>query len=516
MAEAVPDWDAALATNALETRMSATAQMTAFQGREVNLSRGSDPDSRLIPLGRYPLNRAGPPPSRFPMRCLMAFDDTDSRMGHCTTHLGYRVVGSLLSQGCVFSRYPRLVRLNPNIPFKTRGNAAVCLDFESDRPEDAFETAESLLRELSDVENGANSGAVFLAGDLRSSIFRPLYETAVRGVVNWKKVAKILEGERVRHAVLGNGMGLVGAAASLGFSETDDHTYELIAYRRPENCGKPREIDPESVKRAEREMFPHTLNNYDYGSRRLLIAPHGPDPVFLGIRADSPDVSLEAFRSVLYEEELAGHMIYLSNQCTDAHLVSPLGLPLSAYSSGWLEGSVRSLEKGEGKHLYLTLEVAGSVVPAAVYEPAGDLLRMARKLMKGDRLRAFGGVRRATTKHPAVLNVEKIEVLHTEPKLKHENPLCEKCGRGTKSEGRAKGFQCRSCGARLRESGKRVTVVPRDIEPGVYLPSPGAQRHLTKQLIRYGREIDSPHALVDGWISPCAVRPLRVPARSRR
>ena len=88
----------------------------------------------------------------------------------------------------------------------------------------------------------------------------------------------------------------------------------------------------------ERELFPHTLNNYDYGSRRLLIAPHGPDPVFLGIRADSPAVSLEAFRSVRYGEELAGHMIYLSNQCTDAHLASPLSLPLSAYSSGLAGG----------------------------------------------------------------------------------------------------------------------------------------------------------------------------------
>jgi len=450
------------------------------------------------------------------LRCLIAFDDTDSRMGHCTTHLGYRVVGSLLSQGCSFNRYPRLVRLNPNIPFKTRGNAAVCLDFESDRPEDAFETACSLLRELSDVENGANSGAVFLAGDLHTKIFRPIYEAAVCGVVSWKKVAKVLGSEGIRHTTLGNGMGLVGAAASLGFGETDDHTYELIAYRRPGNCGTPRGIDAESVKRVERRTYPHTLSCYDYGSRRLLVAPHGPDPVFLGIRADSPAVALEAFGSVRYEEELAGHMIYLSNQCTDAHLASPLALPLVAYSSGWVEGSVRSLQAGEGSHLYIELEVGGSVVPAAVYEPAGDLSRMARGLVRGDLLRAFGGVRRASTRHPAVLNVEKIEVLHTEPELRRGNPLCEDCGGSTKSEGRAKGYQCRSCGARLREARKTVTVVPRDIGPGVYLPSPGAQRHLTKQLIRYGREVRSPHALVDGWVSPYGVKPLRVPAQSRR
>ncbi len=450
------------------------------------------------------------------MRCLMAFDDTDSRMGRCTTHLGYRVAGALLSQGCKFDRYPRLVRLNPNIPFKTRGNAAVCLDFESEHPDEAFEIAESLLRQLSDVENGANSGAVFLEGDPRIDVFRPLYEAAIRGVVNWKKVARLLEEHRIRHFTLGNGMGLVGASASLGFREEDDHTYELIAYRRPDECGKPRFIDPESVKRTESEMFPHCLNSYDYGARRVLIAPHGPDPVFLGLRADSPDAALQAFKSVRFEEELAGHMIYLSNQCTDAHLTTRLALPLSAYSAGWLEGSIRALREREGGHLYLSLDVSGSTVPAAVYEPAGDLRRMARNLIEGDRLRVFGGVRRATPRHPAVLNVEKIEVLATEQKLKGENPLCDDCGRRTKSEGRDKGFQCRGCGARLRGASRRVIAVPRDVQPGVYLPSPGAQRHLTKQLIRYGREVYHPHPIVEGWIRQAGVRPLRVPARSRR
>ncbi|WP_455392385.1 hypothetical protein [[Eubacterium] cellulosolvens] len=55
-------------------------------------------------------------------------DDTDSIKFGCTTYLvndiisefqDYRVVG-----------YPYLVRLNPNIPWKTRGNGAVCIQFE--------------------------------------------------------------------------------------------------------------------------------------------------------------------------------------------------------------------------------------------------------------------------------------------------------------------------------------------------------------------------------------------------
>ncbi len=448
------------------------------------------------------------------MRCVIGLDDTDSKLGHCTTHLGYRIAEALILQGCTFSRYPRLVRLNPNIPFKTRGNAAVCLDFQSKRPDEAFKVARSLFRELSDVENGANSGMVFVRGE-PDKMFQSLYKEAVSRVVNPKKVRRLLDEQGIEYVTLGNGMGLVGAAASLGFTEEEDHTYEVIAYRRPENCGTPRAVEEDSVERAEREMFPNVLNNYDHRKKRVLITPHGPDPVFLGIRAVSPTVALAAFGRVRYSEVLAGQMIYASNQCTDAHLKNKLSIPLSVYSSGWLEGIVTSADTGEGGHVYISLRVEDAIVPCAVYSPAGDLHSIARKMIAGDHLRLFGGVRRASEKHPSILNVEKIEVMSVAAELRRKNPTCEKCRRRMKSEGKDKGFQCRVCGAR-QAGGPRIVEVGREINPGIYLPSPGAQRHLTKQLIRYGRESYSSQPLVDGWIGPDPLTPLQAPARSRR
>ena len=57
-------------------------------------------------------------------------------------------------------------------------------------------------------------------------------------------------------------MGIVGAAASLGFScDLDDHTYELIAYRKPENCGRRRAVEPESV--VEMEAGPYLSACYE-------------------------------------------------------------------------------------------------------------------------------------------------------------------------------------------------------------------------------------------------------------
>ena len=448
------------------------------------------------------------------MRCMISLDDTDSRVGQCTTHLGFNLVSRLLSEKCVFHQYPRLVRLNPNIPFKTRGNAAVCIEFDSDQPRESFETAVELLEELSDVANGANSGAVFLEGDPDPAIFRPLYEAALSGVVSPKKVARILKDKGIRTSTLGNGMGLVGAAASIGFSEGDDHTYELIAYRRPDACGTPRLVDAASVKQAERELFPRVFSSYDYGSRRVLVAPHGPDPVFCGVRADSPAIAIAAFRMLRYEERLAGHMVYTSNQCTDAHLSSRLSVPLVAFSSGWLKGSVASLRSGEGGHIFISLDVGGSAVQSVVYEPAGDLIGMAKKLLPGDVVRVFGGIRKGTSNHPPTLNVEKIQVLRVEPKFEYANPTCDACGKTTKSEGDGKGFQCRACGSRPKARSKRATKLWRSLRPGVYLPSPGAQRHLTKQLIRYGRELYAPYPLVEDWIESEAFRPSPVPAQS--
>ena len=57
-----------------------------------------------------------------PMRLHIGMDDTDSARGMCTTFLAYVIVDGLLARGAAFLDYPRLVRLNPNIPWKTRGN----------------------------------------------------------------------------------------------------------------------------------------------------------------------------------------------------------------------------------------------------------------------------------------------------------------------------------------------------------------------------------------------------------
>ncbi len=457
------------------------------------------------------------------MRYLLGLDDTDSRFGHCTTHLGYLIVSELSSIGCTPSSYPRLVRLNPNIPFKTRGNAAVCIEFETHSAgmcDEAFTVAERLLEAEADVGNGANSALVMASHDSADlAFFRQAYQKAVRGVVSYKAVMRAVSEKGIRHKLLGNGMGIVGATASLGFSPgIDDHTYELIAYRKPENCGTPRAVEPESVKEMEAETFPHTFNSYDHESGRVLVAPAGPDPVLAGVRGDSPRTVLDAFRSIGMGEEALGHVIYATNQCTDAHLTGRLSNPLSVYYAGWLEGVVVSVRPSQGSHLALQMHADdSSTVTCMVYEPSGDLRRVARLLKPGDVVRVSGGVRRASSKNPVVVNVERIDVLKVSREPVRAAPRCA-CGSAMKSEGRGKGYQCKKCGRKSLERQVRRAPKPTAarIPPGSYLPSPRAQRHLTKQLIRYGREQIGILPLIEGWVMPPSKPRLELPQTSSR
>jgi len=405
------------------------------------------------------------------LRCLVGIDDTDSARGYCTTYLAYRIATDCRDQ-CAVLPYPRLVRLNPNIPFKTRGNAAVCLRIETKNPDKAFDSICATAAEFSDAEGGANTGLVFLE-DLRLvKEIEPLYLDALHGVVNVRRVTRFLRQRMVRFWTQGNGMGLVGATASLVFDERFDHTYELISYRKKENWGTPRGIDASSVRIMDAATFPHTFNNYDYQKRKVLIAPHGPDPVFAGVRGDSPKTVLSAFRMLAYQESIDGYMVYVSNQHTEAHLGNRLDWKV--YSSGWEQGQVESVEVGPGGHVYFVLRCGASKHPCAVYEPTGDLKRMARRLTEGDTIRVYGGVRKSTTIHPKILNVERLDVL------------------------------------KLARPGGGVGIVP-----GIYAASPRANRHLTKPLIRHGNEVPGLElAGVEGWISKEA-RPTRVFVRSR-
>jgi len=83
------------------------------------------------------------------MRVLVGLDDHDSPEGGCTTHFTTIFVRSIIQDRneVRLLSLPRLVRLNPAIPWKTRGNAALALEVETEDPKDLFYSLVNLTEE---------------------------------------------------------------------------------------------------------------------------------------------------------------------------------------------------------------------------------------------------------------------------------------------------------------------------------------------------------------------------------
>ncbi|NIP66787.1 tRNA(Ile2) 2-agmatinylcytidine synthetase, partial [Candidatus Bathyarchaeota archaeon] len=98
-------------------------------------------------------------------RMYIGFDDTDSpRMG-CTTYVAAILVEELQKLGASFTDYPNLIRLNPNVPWKTRGNGALCLRINCAPHliEQIKKRVIQTIEENSDLDyEGTNPGVVFL------------------------------------------------------------------------------------------------------------------------------------------------------------------------------------------------------------------------------------------------------------------------------------------------------------------------------------------------------------------
>lgn len=416
----------------------------------------------------------------------IGLDDTDSRIGGCTTYTAFKLVSKLIENEARFVDYPNLVRLNPNIPWKTRGNGAVSLRLEHKDPEWVFEEACRIV----DAEGFSKNPAVaLLVGEVPEAV-REIAEEALWRVVNRVRATEIARRAGVRLYARKGGFGVVGALAAIGNLLEEDHTYELLAYRVREMWSKPRMVDEASVIDMDRKTHPYTFNNYDEEKARVLVTPRGPDPVLLGIRGETPEVVLEAYRMMKVFEPTEGYMIFRSNQGTNAHLTHEIAEKLfKAYTSGYVKGEVSSKPWVEiGGHTYFKVRCSWGEVTCAVYEPTGQLRKVVLRLIPGDEVEVGGGVRKGTKKHHSVLNVEYIKVLRVAKELSYVNPLCPLCGKRMKSMGRLQGFRCKACGFKAKEAEKVMVERDRKIKPGIYLPPPRAQRHLTKPLHRYGME----------------------------
>jgi len=434
----------------------------------------------------------------------IAFDDTDSRQGRCTTHLAFKITNYLIKNNIAeFIDYPLLIRLNPNIPWKTRGNGAICLRIKTKKQGKISEYIKQCLTESSAVGAGANPGLAVFEGLSVPDKVKEFSMAAMFDVLSRQKAEKIAKQNGFKYFTLGNGQGLVGSLAAIGCLLEADHTYEAIAYRKEEHYGTARIVDKSKVIEYNKDTFPKTFNNYDYNHKRVLITPHGPDPVFCGIRGESPEVVVSSLRRLQTHEDLDGYMVFRSNQGTNMHLKHLLSLlEIKSYTAGHVICRVNTNPYSiEGGHVMFSVDdFEGSISKVAVYEPT-DLTKIASKLEREDVIQIGVGVRKATSKHQKVLNIEYLSILKLAKVYQVSNPFCNHCKRRMKSKGKNQGFECDKCENHERCETKMWIPKQRSINRGLYLATPRSHRHLTKPFHRYGMEKTSYMAtkLFDKW-----------------
>lgn len=423
----------------------------------------------------------------------IGIDDVDSPFGGCTTHLSLIIARRLIELKSVFIDYPNLVRLNPGVPWKTRGNGAVALRFMSNMEiSDVSDIVEEIMNTyIQQYKNPKHQPCFIVVKGRVSHNLLKVAQKALHDIVPVDLALKSLKGvEHIVKCFQGN-RGVVGSIAAVGNTmEYEDYTYELIAYRRPENIGKERCIDRDSVILMDKVFKGETILNYDYYADRILIVPGGPDPVLLGIRGESPSGVTKAFRMLKLCEEVDFAALFRTNQHTDAHIYPVASICRARpYMCVKLRGKVSSKPaRLIGGHVFFKLCDNDCCIDVATYEPTKWFRDIVELLEPGDIIEVQGCVRPPSAAHGSTINLEKLRIIELKPKFILENPTCPRCGKRMKSAGRGKGFKCEKCGFRSKDPLKKITIVERGLIEGWYQPPYSAFKHLMKPIERVGRE----------------------------
>ncbi|MCY3410238.1 MAG: DUF1743 domain-containing protein [Candidatus Heimdallarchaeota archaeon] len=401
----------------------------------------------------------------------IGLDSTDSPLGGCTTWTAVRLIELLQKHKVQLLVLPRLIRLNPNIPSKTRGNAAIAFIISTDL---TIEELSRLCIPIIDadykrysIEDGKLPGFAIAGNNISSE----LYWRAVQHVVTLDEAIQLVNPLLIWPE---GSNGLIGALAAIS-AELPDFTFEVIAYRDLSNCGSPRVLNLENLKSIVKK-YPSTFSSVD--GHRELIAPSGPDPVFCGIRGHNQQELYDFIQDLELSEPISYLQMFISNQATNAH-VSKRNEVLHSYSCFSAPIVITSDPKIiQGGHTFLNARVHTTSIQLRFFEPTKELARKAQSLRKGDQIYIHGAVSDQTK----IINVEYMEILDLVSHIEINPPICI-CSRRMTSAGFLAGYKCKTCNYKSFNSEKVRTRRSLFIGERVYA-SKSAQRHLTKPLER--------------------------------
>ncbi|NON62465.1 tRNA(Ile)(2)-agmatinylcytidine synthase [Acidianus sp. RZ1] len=406
----------------------------------------------------------------------LGIDDHDSPFGGCTTHFGLELIRFMQKKGIKIIGYPRLVRLNPNVPWKTKGNAAVALTIEADMNLEElgqliWDKSIEYVKNISHGFEYKRKPGVVIVKDCNAlqkmDVLQNFYIKAVYDIIPIDlaiKVAKSIE------AIYMGSRGIIGSLASLGFEQP--YTYELLTYRKMENWKKPRgEVDLDSLIKFDEEYFPYVFGNVDYIKGKPLILSHGNDPVLYGIRGTRVNSLLEGMKKIRVNEEFYDFLIFKTNQGTDSHAKKGNRI----YQMFYDKVIVKEINIIKGGDVIINTVDNQRIL---VYKETGELNSAAKLLRFGDEIEVLGGIK-PSAKFNKIIEAERIIVLKLSNKNIERNPRCPRCNSSSTSRGKNKGFKCKKCGFIFNEK-KSIIEESRELSIGTYQAR--YYRHLTKPI----------------------------------
>ncbi len=410
---------------------------------------------------------------------VVGLDDTDSReRGMCTTYVAADLAEAITAAGGAVER-TLLVRCNPAVEHKTRGNAALAVHCDLP-PDETLALARDRLDLAATADPETNPGVVVAPG-APAPVPEPVAEHAcgaVRDLLDLDATRGRIPAD-YRTAEAGTGRGLVGALAAVGaWAAFDEWTHERIAYRERERWGTERTVDGDSVRRAAADAYPTVWDTVDRASGYPVCVPRTPCPVLYGIRGDDP-AAVERVADRIESEPVSRARTFHTNQGTDAHLrpIDRLADVVDGRAYRVTGEVVDGPETRAGGHVFLRIDDETAETDCAAFEPTKRFRDRVRALRTGDRVTVCGEASDGTIK------LEKFavrELVRTEK----TNPTCPECGRSMESAGRGQGYRCRDC-ARSADGPARREL-DRDLERGWYEVPPVARRHVAKPLVRGG------------------------------
>ena len=410
----------------------------------------------------------------------IGIDDTDSPDGMCTTYLASQIINKFKKNGIELIGFPRLIRLNPFARFKTRGNGGVALKILND--DKANLAKEIVLNEVGKLSmfdcDNTNPGVIFYDGEITQEMkdyaFRAIYE-----FITIKEAEEFGKSVGCEIHKFKKGRGIIGSIASIALP-LSDYTYELLAYRAPENFGTKRQIDYESVYEMDKQTFPDTFENIDYSENYIAIEPKTPCPVLYGIRSNDVESLKKAKEIVKVYEDMDGWCIFKTNQHTDMHIQKASDISsMKQFGCYEVIGTVKNKPTIiDGGHMFFYICDESGEIECGAYEPTKNFRKTVSYLRPGDLIKVYGGIGEQNT-----FNIEKFQVIKLND-VEYKNPICE-CGKRMTSAGKNKGFKCKKCGNKIESDEKIPTKISRNLNNSEFYETPvSARRHLSKPICR--------------------------------